>query len=40
MWYREEPCFLSSRPPPGLAPDYHHPDCFEAVVMALCPRTG
>jgi len=38
MWYREEPCFLSSRPPSGLDPDYHHPDCFEAVVMVPCPK--
>jgi hypothetical protein len=31
MWYRPEPCYLSSNPPSGRAPDYHHDDCFEAV---------
>ncbi len=37
MWYREEPWFLSSCPPAGIAPDYHHPGCFEPVVMTSCP---
>ena len=31
MWYRPDPCFLSSSPASGVAPDYHHEACFEPV---------
>ena len=34
MWYTPQPTYLSSRPPPGVAPDYHHRECFEAVVLS------
>jgi hypothetical protein len=37
MWHRTTPCFLSSRPPPGVDPDYHHPGCFESVLMTEWP---
>lgn len=37
MWHREPPCFLSSCPPQDLAPDYHHPGCFQPVMMTVCP---
>jgi hypothetical protein len=37
MWYKERPCYLSSCPPRGVAPDYHHPECFEPVVIIPCP---
>ena len=40
MWYREQPCFLSSCPLQGVAPDYHHPGCFQPVVMLPCPSIG
>jgi hypothetical protein len=38
MWYPDAPRYLSSRPPPGIAPDYHHPLCFEPVEMMGAPR--
>lgn len=31
MWYRPEPCYLSSHPPKGVEPDYHHAECFRSV---------
>lgn len=33
MWYQPQPCYLSSHPASGEAPDYHHRGCFEPVVM-------
>ena len=36
MWYRPEPCYLSSHPPSGVAPDYHHSACFQAVSLVAC----
>ena len=38
MWYRKEPCYLSSSAPHQLAPDYHHGSCFEAAEMIASPR--
>jgi len=38
MWYRPEPCFLSSSPVPDVAPDYHHGACFEPVSLLEVPR--
>jgi hypothetical protein len=37
MWYREQPIYLSSSAPHELAPDYHHPGCFEAVEILEYP---
>lgn len=36
MWCRPEPCYLSSHPPSGVAPDYHHSACFQAVSLVAC----
>jgi hypothetical protein len=39
MWYREEPCYLSSSSTlHQFAPDYHHGSCFEVVEMMTSPR--
>jgi hypothetical protein len=40
MWYQDEPRYLSSSPPAGIAPDYHHPGCFETVQMLSCSGWG
>lgn len=37
MWYQDRPSFLSSSPPADLAPDYHHPGCFQPMVLTSCP---
>ena len=31
--YKPEPAFLSSAPVDGIEPDFHHADCFSAVVF-------
>lgn len=31
MWYRPQATFLSSHPPAGVDPDYHHGECFQSV---------
>lgn len=36
MWYRPDPCYLSSNPPAGLEPDYHHQDCFQSFSFVSC----
>ncbi len=38
MWYHPEPTFLSSRPPHGVEPDYHHAQCFEPVSLVDVPK--
>jgi hypothetical protein len=40
MWYRSQPCYLSSHPALGEAPDYHHRECFERVVMLPVPLSA
>lgn len=37
MWYRPEPTYLSSHPPRGVEPDYHHAECFEPITMVATP---
>ena len=40
MWYQPQPCYLSSRPAPDEAPDYHHRECFERAVMLPVPASA
>lgn len=37
MWYHPEPTFLSSHPPHGVEPDYHHTGCFQPITMVSTP---
>jgi len=33
MWYTPGPVYLSSLPPQGVEPDYHHAECFQSGVL-------